>query len=458
MALNQPTLQVRRVKGLLVGMAVLVPLIGSMYGFARLGNQAPVWPGQLADEPVRGSILARDGSMLAGGPVTNRLYPDALAAQIVGFSGKVQPDGRYGLEGLEFTYDSLLQSGQDLQTTIDPYYQAIVQSHLEERAIAYGAESANVVLLKVGTNEILASASWPSYNPNDRSGSRTEDFINRPFLFQYEPGSVVKPFVVAALLESGRLQPDELIPAEQYRRVGAQTFRETVWHEDELTPYDVLRYSSNTAMTHLTERFTPEELYVWLNHFGFGQDLGMSSVYTRSGGMNHWSHWVPQDQASVTLGQGVSTTTLQLATLYSIFANDGVLVSPRLLAGEEVAEPRRVLSAGTAREIRDMLTYTVEMSGLHNSAIPGMSLAGKTGTADVFNAQQGAYVDGDYTLTFAGMFPAEDPEVVMVVSLMKPDGDVTATYMAAPLFQAIATEVVATWNHAPPRNPLAHVQ
>ncbi len=458
MALNQPTLQIRRLKGVLVSLAILVPLFGSMYGFARLGNQAPAWPGQLTDAPPRGSILASDGTMLATGPVTNRRYPQALAAQIVGFSGKLQPDGRYGLEGLEYTYDSWLQDGNDLVTTINPLYQSVAQTHLAESAIEYGAESATVVMLEVGSGNILAAASWPSFDPNDRSGANPEDFINRAFLSQYEPGSVVKPFVIAALLESGRLTPDELIPAEQARRVGSQTFRETVWHEPELNSYDILRYSSNTAMTHLTERFTPEELHVWLSHFGFGRDLGMSSVFTRSGGMNPWTSWVPQDQASVTLGQSVSSTTLQLAALYSIFANDGILVSPRLLADEEVTAPRRVLSSATAREVRSMMTYTVEMSGLRNSMIPGMTLAGKTGTADIYDVAQGAYIAGDYTLTFAGMFPADDPQIVMVVSLMKPDGGATATYMAAPLFQAIGTEITATWDHLPPRNPLAHVQ
>lgn len=458
MALNQPTLQVRRLKGVLVALLLLVPLFGSMYGFARLGNQAPAWPAQLTDAPPRGSILARDGTVLAGGPVSNRRYPGSLAPQIVGFSGMLQPDGRYGLEGLEYTYDSHLQSGQDLITTIDPVYQSIVQAHLADRAGEYGAESGTVVMLEVGTNEILAAASWPDFNPNDRNGSSPENFINRAFLSQYEPGSVVKPFVIASLLESGRLDPREMIPAEQARRVGGQTFRETVWHEPELNAYDILRVSSNTAMTHLTERFTPEELHVWLSHFGFGRDLGMHSVFTRSGGMNHWSGWVPQDQASVTLGQSISTTTLQLAALFSTFANDGVLVSPRLLNDEQPSEVRRVLSTATAREVRDMLTYTVENSGLSNSMIPGMTLAGKTGTADIYDVARGMYVQDDYTLTFAGMFPAENPEVVMVVSLQKPDTGATATYMAAPLFQAIGTEIVATWNHSPPRDPLASVQ
>lgn len=455
MALSKPTLQVRRLKGLVISFFVLIPLLSSLAGFARFGNQAPVWPGQPADPPPRGAVLARDGTVLAAGPVTNRRYPQALASQIVGFSGKLQPDGRYGLEGLEYTYDALLQAGEDITTTIDPLYQSIVQTHLDERAREYGAEAATAVVLKVGSNEVLAAASWPSFDPNNLNAGNPEAFINRAFLYQYEPGSVVKPFVVAALLESGRLGADELIPAAQHRRVGSQTFSETVWHEPELTPWDVLRYSSNTAMTHLTERFSPEELYVWLSHLGFGRDLGMSSVFTRSGAMNHWSTWVPQDQASVTLGQGVSATTLQLAALYSVFANDGVLVSPRLLKDEETAPDRRVLSASTARLVREMLAYTVETSGLRNSMIPGMTMAGKTGTADVYDVVERRYVKGDYTLTFAGMFPADEPEVVMVVSLMKPAGDVTATYMAAPLFQAIGTEMVAVWDHRPAADPLA---
>ncbi len=455
MALNQPSLGLTRVKRWLLVLGLIVPLLGAMLGFARLGTQAPNWPGQLTDVIPRGSILAADGSILAAGPVDNRIYPmGSLASHLVGFSGRVQPDGRFGLEGLEFTFDAHLQSGQDLSTTIDPVVQAIAQSHLEEAAIANQAESGSVVMLRVGTGEILASASWPSYDPNV-GASRSDELVNRAFLHQYEPGSVVKPFVVAALLESGRLRQDELISAENARRVGGQTFRETMGHDPYLTPWDVLRYSSNTAMTHLTERFTPEELHIWLTHIGFGRELSMDSAFTRSGGMNAWQHWVPQDQASVTLGQSLSSTTLQLAAIYSVLANDGVLVEPRLVRGEQVDAPRRVFSSATARLVREMLTYTVEASGLRNSAIPGMTLAGKTGTADVYSVEEGRYVPGDYTLTFAGMFPAEDPDVVMVVSLQKPAVSATATYVAAPLFQAIGTELVASWGTAPPRNPVA---
>ncbi len=456
MALKPTTLKVSGGKRFIVALLMIIPLLGAAWGFARLGSQAPQWPGGLTDAPQRGRIMASDGTVLAEGPVSNRNYPQgALAAHVLGFSGRLQPDGRYGLEGLEYTFDQQLQAGMNVHVTIDPVYQAIAEAHLQETAEATEAESGSVVMLRVGTGEILASASWPTYDPNDRSTASQSDLINRAFLHQYEPGSVVKPFLVAALLESGRMTGDELISAEQTRRVGHQTFRETVWHEPELNAWDILRYSSNTAMTYLTERLSPEELYIWFRHFGFGVDLGMTSAYTRSGTMNPWQTWVPQDQASVSLGQSVSTTSLQLAALFSIFANDGVLVTPTLVQNEQVAAPRRIISSATARELRAMLQYTVEMSGLRNSSIPGVTLAGKTGTADVYDVNLGRYVQGDYTLTFAGMFPAEDPELVMVVSLQKPHTGATSTYVAAPLFQAIGTEIVAGWDVGRPRNPLA---
>lgn len=456
MALSQPTLKINGIKRVLVVFLLLGPLLGALVGFARLGSQAPQWPTMLSDVPPRGSILASDGTILAEGPVGNRNYPQGeLAAHVIGFSGRLQPDGRYGLEGLEYMYDSVLQSGASITTTIDPVLQAIAQAHLSEAALGSGAESGSVVALRVGTGEILAAASFPSFDPNNHGAAGPADLINRAFLHQYEPGSVMKPFVIAALLESGRMTPTEMVAAEQSRRVGAQTFRETVSHDPQLNAYDILRFSSNTAMTHLTERFTAEELFIWLSHFGFGRDVGMTSAFTRSGGMNPWQGWVPQDQASVTLGQSVSSTTLQLAALYSIFANDGVYVPPNLITGEQLASPRRVISSATARELRNMLYYTVETSGLRGARIPEMTLAGKTGTADVYNVELGRYVQGDFTLTFAGMFPADEPEVVMVVTLQRPNVSATATYVAAPLFQAIGTEIVASWGAVPPRNPLA---
>ena len=154
----------------------------------------------------------------------------------------------------------------------------------------------------------------------------------------YEPGSVIKPLVVAGLLESGRLLPNELIDSPMTLRVGAQTFRDVARHESVLSVPDVLAYSSNSGMIHLGQRFAPAELYDWLMRFGIGQDLDLSTAYTRTGILNPWYRWVPQDQATNVIGQNHSTTALQLAAAYSIFANDGLYVPPRLTEDERAIQ------------------------------------------------------------------------------------------------------------------------
>lgn len=448
--------ELRLARGPLLLILMALPLLAALAGFGLQGHSAPTWPTPPAIAPERGRILAADGTVMADGDVASRRYPQGpLAAHVVGFSGSVQPDGRYGLEGVEYTLDARLQAGLDATLTIDPILQAAAERQLEAAAIEHEAENGSVVMLEVGTGRIVAAASFPSFDPN-RQGAYSRSVIqNQAFLQQYEPGSVMKPFVIAALLQSGRLTPNEVIDAEPTLRVGDKTFRDVARHDDRLAVRDILRFSSNTAMLHLTERFEPQELHAWLRHYGFGQTMPLRSAYTRPGLLNPWQEWVPQDQASVTIGQSVSTTPLQLAAAFSVFANDGVYVPPTLVEGEATPDPHRVLSSEVARSVRDMLRYTVEESSLVTSRIPGVSVAGKTGTADIYSPEQGTYPDGWYSLTFAGTFPVEDPKIVMVVMLQKPHPDSTSTFVAAPLFRAIGSEVVAHWGVAPGPERLA---
>ena len=442
-------------RGLLL-VLIALPLLAALSGFAMQQHGAPIWPSAPAEAPERGRILAADGTILADGDVAHRRYPQgSLAAQVVGFSGRLQPDGRYGLEGIEYALDARLAAGSDVTLTLDPVLQSAAERHLQASIDDSGAENGSVVMLEADTGRILATASYPTYDPNAFQGASREAIGNQAFLRQYEPGSVMKPFVVAALLQSDRATLDEPIDAPPTLRVGSKTFRDVATHPDRLPLRDVLRYSSNTAMLNLTERFEPQELHAWLRHYGFGQSLPLRSAYTRPGTLNPWQNWVPQDQASVTIGQSVATTPLQLAAAYAILATDGVYVPPRLVEDEATPDPHRVLSTDVAREVRSMLRYTVERSGLRDTAIPGVAVAGKTGTADIYDPAQGTYPDGWYSLTFAGMFPADDPEVVMVVMLQKPDAGASSTYTAAPLFRAIGSEVVAHWGVAPAPAPLA---
>jgi cell division protein FtsI (penicillin-binding protein 3) len=456
MAVKAPQSELFLTRRHLMLFVIVMPLLLALAGFALQGSQAPSWPGQLADPAPRGRILASDGTILAEGRAEDRHYPEgSLAAHLIGFSGRLQPDGRYGLEGLEYTFDRWLQQGRDVRLTIDPDFQAVAQTELRATMEAVEADNGAVVMLEAGTGRILAAASYPEFDPNRQASFDRSALINRAFLHQYEPGSVMKPLVLAALMESGRLSPREVIPAEPCKRVGTMTFCDVAAHDDRLAVKDVLSYSSNTAMLHLTERFSPAELHGWLSRFGLGRRVAIDSAFTRSGQLNPWQGWVPQDQASVTIGQSLSVTALQLAAAYSVFANDGMLVTPHLVEGERVPEPREVLSPEVAYTMRSMLQYTVEHSGLRQARIPDVSMAGKTGTADVFDPEVGRYVEGDYTLSFAGMFPAERPQVIMVVYVQKPRKDVSSTYVAAPLFQAIGTEAVARWGVPPAEAPVA---
>lgn len=438
--------ELRMHRSVLVGLAAVGPLLAALWGFATQQHGAPTWPGGVVEQTVRGTIVTGDGAVLAEGPVDARRYPQAsLAGSLVGFTGALQAAGNYGLEGLELSLDARLQAGERVTLTLDAAVQAAAEAHLATAVAQTGAVAATAVLLEVGTGRILAAASSPTFDPNAFAQTPEAGRQNRALLQQFESGSVMKPFLIAALLETGRLTTDELVPTPPTLRVGRQTFRDVVSHDQELVAADILRYSSNTGTIALSQRFEDAEFHAWIAGFGFGQPMAMRSAFTRAGSLPDADRWVPQDHASIAIGQGVSTTSLQLAAAYAVIAQDGVYIPPRLVEDEPVPAPHRVLSPDVAREVRAMLTYTVDAGSLRSARLPGIATAGKTGTADVYDAARGGYVPGVYALTFAGMFPADRPEVVMVVTVHEPTLASSSTLVAAPLFRAIGAEVVAHW-------------
>lgn len=439
--------------------ATVLPLLVALAGFTLQQRGFTDLPAMPVEQVVRGRVLASDGTVLAEGAAGDRHYPlGGLAAPLLGFTGALQPDGRYGLEGVEYTLDRTLASGQDVTLTLDPVLQAATESHLAAAALEHSAESGAAIILEVGTGRVLASASYPSYDPNAWQSASRGQMLNRPFQQVYEPGSVIKPLVVAGLLQDGLLSPNELVDAPMTLRVGTKTFRDVARHDPLLSVPDVLAYSSNSAMIALGSRFQPAQLHDWMWRFGLGHGVDQASASSRSGILNDWATWVPQDQASNSIGQNLSVTPLQIAAAYSVFANDGVYVPPTVVEGETLPAPHRVLAPEIAQAIRSMLSHVMDTGGLRQSRIPGMSVGGKTGTADVYDPVAGTYPPDDYALTFAGMFPVEKPKVVVVVMLMKPQGDSTSTYVAAPIFRAIGSEVVAHWGVAPVAEAVAQVR
>ena len=248
-------------------------------------------------------------------------------------------------------------------------------------------------MLEAGTGRILASASYPEFDPNTQGTLSDEGrgaISNSPFVATVEPGSVMKPFVVAALLQDKKLRAREVLPVEPQLRVGDKTFTDVSAHEPRLEVKDILRYSSNVGMIKIGERFSSAELAAWYRRFGFGQRVDTAFAANEQGTINPPESWVPQDHASATIGQSLSATALQLAAAYSVFANDGRYVTPQVVeAAVGTGTTKQVLDPAVAREVRDMLAYTVDNSGLSTAKIPGVKLAGKSGSADLFDTEKG---------------------------------------------------------------------
>jgi len=440
-------------KGPLFALCLGGPLVLALASFVGTGARTPAWPELLAEPTQRGTILAADGTVLAEGDAALRSYPQgALAAQLIGFSGAEQPDGRYGLEGLERKLEDQLRAGHDVTLTLDPNLQGIAQTELGRAARLHGAQNGAVVMLEAGTGRVLASASYPEFDPNTQgtlSGADRNVISNSPFMAMVEPGSVMKPFVVAALLQEGRLRPREVLEVEPTLRVGDKTFTDVTAHEPQLEVKDILRVSSNVGMIKLGERFSSPELAAWYRRFGFGRSVDIAFAANEQGTINPPEDWVPQDHASAVIGQSMSATALQLAAAYSIFANDGRYVTPQIV--ETAVAPgtaRQVLDPVVARTVREMLAYTVDNSGLKEAKIPGVAVAGKSGSADLFDLEKGEYIDAG-TLSFAGIFPADNPKVIGVMYLQRIEEEgALSVSVTAPAFRAIGSQTVALWDSA----------
>lgn len=450
---KRPTLELRRGSALIIFM--VLPLLVALSGFASLQKGLPQWPAALAEVPARGAIVARDGTIFAEGRADLRRYPQGrLGAHIIGFSGALQPDGSYGLEGMERSLDSVLQKGHNVTLTIDPTLQAIAQSELSKAAVSRNAWNGAMIAIESGSGRILAAASYPEFDPNAfRQVRNRETFNNRAFLDQVEPGSTVKPLLVAALMQEGRLTATETLAVADHIAVSRHVFRDVMEHPPELSVTDILRFSSNVGTIMLGSRFTSEELFLWLRHWGFGRDPKLAYATTRRGQLNPWESWVPQDHASTSIGYSMSVTALQLAAAYSVFANDGLYVPPRILEEVRPEGARRILSPRIAQTVRAMMVEAVETGEARRAKIPGIPVAGKTGTGQIF--VDGGYSKTAYTTSFAGIFPADNPKVTVVVYLQGAEGPAHELYgsmIAAPIFQAFGSEAMALWG-MPPQAP-----
>ena len=405
---------------------------------------------------------------------SRRFYPNGeLASHVLGFANI---DGQ-GIEGLELSLEEQLRGsvravpairdrrgrvvfseqllddraaqGDDVTLTIDKTIQALAEREVRLAVQTYEARAGSVVVMDPHSGEIYAMANFPTFDPNRPGDSPASHRRNRAVTDRFEPGSTVKPFVVAAALAAGRLGPEQPIFCENGEmQVDDEVIHDT-HHHDMLTPSQCLTYSSNICLAKIGGLLGRRGLYRALRGFGFGESTGITLPGETRGLLRHFSDWYSMDAATIAFGQGYSATSIQLASAMTVIANGGELVRPHLIrrvndaSGDTTRENaprmrRRVVPTRVARLVGEMLTAVTGPDGTATeAAIDGYLSAGKTGTAQKADYVGGGYSADQWVASFVGFVPADRPRLVISVVIDEPIVAHTGGQVAAPVFRRV---------------------
>ena len=406
--------------------------------------------------------------------VPKRSYPAGpLAPQVLGFVGV----DATGLAGLEYEYEELLAGtpgtrsveldgdglpigsglevvepaipGRTLVTTLDREIQYLAQEALRRAVKENHAKGGTIVVMDPRSGDVYAMASYPWFDPNDFARADHHAIRNRAVTDMFEPGSVNKVVTAAAALELGAVDAHQTFDVPSWMRVGGYTVHDSHSHPvRSMTLGDIVAHSSNIGSAMVADRVGNEGLASILARFGYGSPTGVGFPGEAGGVVPELGDWTDVTRTTVSYGQGISMTPLQMASVYATVANDGVWVRPRLVLGTADqggrfraaagSERRRVLSPQTASMLTRMLASVVETGTGGGAQIPGYQVAGKTGTAR--KLVDGRYVHS-YMASFVGYLPASRPRVVIAVSIDEPR-TVYGGVAAAPVFSEIARHVI----------------
>lgn len=414
------------------------------------------------------------GTVLEG----RRFYPKGpLLAHVLGFAGM---DGA-GLEGLERRYESQLHgekrvavlqrdalgrivfpkgeaeqnpaSGHSLTLTIDEVIQYIAEKELEEAMNKTRAKAGTVIVLDPQTGALLALAISPRFDPNSVAALTPGRWRNRALTDAYEPGSTMKAIVAAAALEENVMKPGTMVFGEN----GRMTIANTVIHDHEklgwVTFAQVIQKSSNIGAAKTGMALGDQRLYRYLQAFGFGQRTEIDLPGEAVGLLRDPKDWGRRSLASISMGQEIGVTPMQMVSAISVLANGGMLMKPyvvsevrdaqgQLLKQIEPHMKRRVISPETARAVTSILEGVVTDGTGTKAAIPGFRVAGKTGTAQKIDPRTGAYSSTQFVGSFVGFVPADNPRLAMIVVIDEPQGESFGGLVAAPVFRRVGEQVL----------------
>lgn len=402
-----------------------------------------------------------------------RYYPAGeVTAHLIGFNN-LEDDGQ---EGMELAYNDWLKGvpgikrimrdgkrriiedlenvrapvpGKDLSLSIDQRLQYLAYRELKKAVIQYKAKSGSLVLLDVENGEVLAMVNQPSFNPNSRAKISGNVSRNRAMTDVFEPGSTIKPFVVACALELGKVTQNTVIDTTPMH-IGPNVVKD-VHNYGMLDVAHILQKSSNVGVSKIALNLPSAKFWAFYNNLGFGQPLETGFPGETSGHLSADHHtWRPFQQATLSFGYGLSTSLLQLGRAYLAIANEGVMPMVGLLKRDKPVESHQIMSAKTANNVRSMLENVVSREGTAlKASVSGFRVAGKTGTVKKIGAH-GGYTASQYLGLFAGMAPASNPKLVMVVMIDEPStGEYYGGVVAAPVFATVMEGALRLLNIAP---------
>ncbi|MDH4086457.1 MAG: penicillin-binding protein 2 [Nitrospira sp.] len=408
-----------------------------------------------------------------------RFYPKGpLLAHVLGFSGM---DGE-GLEGVEHRYEPYLHGekrmmvlqrdalghtvfpkgmmersptpGHNLTLTIDEVIQYIVERELEDAVGRARAKSGTMIVLDPKTGAVLAMAVSPRFDPNAVSALSSDRWRNRALTDAYEPGSTMKAMMAAAAIEERVVSPNTMVFGEHGRMMVANT----VIHDHERLGWisfaQVIQKSSNIGAAKTGMALGEHRLYRYLQAFGFGQRTEIDLPGEGVGLVRDPKDWGRRSVASISIGQEIGVTPLQMVSAVAAIANNGMLMKPYVVSEIRDADnhilrqvppqtKRRVISPETARSVTKILEGVVTDGTGTNAAIPGFRVAGKTGTAQKIDPRTGAYSASRFVASFAGYAPAGNPQLAMIVVIDEPLGDTQGGAVAAPVFSRVGEQVLS---------------
>lgn len=410
-----------------------------------------------------------------------RFYPAGeVAAQLVGFTN-IDDKGQ---EGMELAYNGWLagepgakrvlkdrhgrvikdvglirgeKSGRDIALSIDMRLQYLAYRELKAAVTRHRAASGSLVMLDADTGEVLAMVNQPSFNPNNRAGLETAALRNRAVTDLLEPGSTVKPLTMAVALESGKFQVDsEIDTSPGWIWLAGKTFQDES-NYGVLDMTGLLTKSSQVGITKMARELSPEHLREVFERTGIGQSPGTGFPGESPGNLPEKRRWSMVERINFSFGYGLAATPLQLATAYGVLANNGVKRPASLVKVNNPPAGEQVLDETISRQIREMLVSVTEAGGTGTrAAIPGYTVAGKTGT--VHKVGPGGYMADRYMALFAGMAPADDPRLVAVVIIDDPRAEgYFGGVAAAPVFSRVVGDALRLLRVPPDAHPEGRV-